>query len=152
MDIGALKDIDCSDISVVIVDDIPINTKLLGKLLEPVGFKKVIQYNNSQLALDSIKTDNPDILLLDVMMPGIDGFSFLSSVREDRSMDNIKIIMVSAVSELEEVKRASAMGADDYLTKPINAKLLYSRIASQVSQIMGGGEITNDTEKYHINR
>ena len=67
-------------------------------------------------------------------------------------MDNIKIIMVSAVSELEEVKRASAMGADDYLTKPINAKLLYSRIASQVSQIKGGGEITNDTEKYHINR
>ena len=70
MDIGALKDIDCSDISVVIVDDIPINTKLIGKLLEPVGFKKIIQYNNSQLALDSIKTDNPDILLLDVMMPG----------------------------------------------------------------------------------
>lgn len=139
MDIGALKDIDCSNFSVVIVDDIPINTKLIGKLLEPVGFKKVIQYNNSQLALDSIKTDNPDILLLDVMMPGIDGFSFLSSVREDRSMDNIKIIMVSAVSELEEVKRASAMGADDYLTKPINAKLLYSRIASQVSQIKGGG-------------
>ena len=147
-----MKDIDCSDISVVIVDDRPINRKLVGKILERVGLKKVIQYNNSQLALDSIKTDNPDILLLDVMMPGIDGFSFLSSVREERSMDNIKIIMVSAVSELEEVKRASAMGADDYLTKPINAKLLYSRIASQVSQIKGGGEITNDTEKYHINR
>ena len=77
---------------------------------------------------------------------------FKMALSGSKRWDNIKIIMVSAVSELEEVKRASAMGADDYLTKPINAKLLYSRIASQVSQIMGGGEITNDTEKYHINR
>ncbi|MGM9785443.1 MAG: PleD family two-component system response regulator [Candidatus Cryptobacteroides sp.] len=137
MDLGSLNNIDCSNISLMIVDDIPINTKLLGKLLEPAGFKSLMQYNNSQLALDSVKTMNPDIILLDVMMPGIDGFSFLSTIRKDKSMDHIKIIMVSAVSESEEVMRAGSMGANDYLTKPINAKRLYTSIANQIKQIRG---------------
>ena len=137
MDIGALNNIDCSNISLMIVDAIPINTKRHGKLLEPAGFKSLMQYNNSQLALDSVKTMNPDIILLDVMMPGIDGFSFLSTIREDKSMDHIKIIMVSAVSESEEVMRAGSMGANDYLTKPINAKRLYTSIANQIKQIRG---------------
>lgn len=140
MDIGALGNIDCSNISLMIVDDIPINTKLLGKLLEPVGFKSLQQYNNSQLALDSVKTVRPDIILLDVMMPGIDGFAFLSSIREDRSLDNMRIIMVSAVSESEEVLRAGSMGANDYLTKPINAKRLYTSIANQIQIIQGGNK------------
>lgn len=140
MDIGALGNIDCSNISLMIVDDIPINTKLLGKLLEPVGFKSLQQYNNSQLALDSVKTLRPDIILLDVMMPGIDGFAFLSSIREDRSLDNVRIIMVSAVSESEEVLRAGSMGANDYLTKPINAKRLYASIANQIQIIQGGNK------------
>lgn len=138
MDIGALNNIDCSEISVMIVDDIPINTKLLGKLLEPAKFKSLTQYNNSQLALDSVKDVNPDIILLDVMMPGTDGFSFLSAIREDHSLDHIKIIMVSAVSESEEVMRASSMGANDYLTKPINAKRLYTSIANQINLLKGG--------------
>ena len=137
MDIGALNNIDCSGISVMIVDDIPINTKLLGKLLEPAKFKSLTQYNNSQLALDSVKSVNPDIILLDVMMPGTDGFSFLSTIREYHSLDHIRIIMVSAVSESEEVMRASSMGANDYLTKPINAKRLYTSIANQINQLKG---------------
>lgn len=111
MDIGPLNNIDCSNLSLMIVDDIPINTKLLGKLLEPAGFKTLLQYNNSQLALDSVKTVNPDIILLDIMMPGVDGFAFLSSVREDKSLDHVRVVLVSAVSETEEVHRALSMGA-----------------------------------------
>lgn len=137
MDTGALNEIDCSRISVMIVDDIPINSKLLGKLLEPAGFKSLTQYNNSQLALDNIKTVRPDIILLDVMMPGVDGFSFLSTIREDHSLDDVRIVMVSAVSESEEVKRALSMGANDYLTKPIQAKRLYSCVANQILQLKG---------------
>ncbi|MGN1221596.1 MAG: PleD family two-component system response regulator [Candidatus Cryptobacteroides sp.] len=138
MDLGALNNIDCSNISIMIVDDIPINTKLLGKLLEPAGFKSLLQYNNSQMALDSVKSVNPDIILLDVMMPGVDGFSFLSAIREDHSLDHVKIIMVSAVSESEEIQKAGSIGANDYLTKPINAKRLYSCIANQIGKIKGG--------------
>lgn len=133
-----MNNIDCSDISLMIVDDIPINTKLLGKLLEPAGFKTLVQFNNSQLALDSVRTVNPDIILLDIMMPGVDGFAFLSSIRDDRSLDHIRVVLVSAVSESEEVQRAGALGASDYLTKPVNAKRLYSCIAQQIEILRGG--------------
>ena len=149
MDIGPLNNIDCSNLSLMIVDDIPINTKLLGKLLEPAGFKTLLQYNNSQLALDSVKTVNPDIILLDIMMPGVDGFAFLSSVREDKSLDHVRVVLVSAVSETEEVHRALSMGANDYLTKPINAKRLYSCVAQQIQQILGWG-LNDETEKEGI--
>lgn len=140
MDIGALNNIDCSNYTIMIVDDIPINTRLLGKLLEPAGFREVLQFNDSQTALDSVKDIKPHIIILDVMMPGIDGFSFLSAIRENRSFDDIRIIMVTAVSESEEVQKASNMGANDYLTKPINAKRLYSSIANQLSLLQEGGD------------
>lgn len=135
MDIGPLNELDCSKYTLMIVDDIPINTKLLGKLLEPAGFKQLLQYNNSQMAFDSIRSVKPDIILLDVMMPGLDGFAFLSAMREDRSLDNVKVIMVSAVSESEEILKAGNIGANDYLTKPINAKRLYSSIAKQIAEL-----------------
>lgn len=140
MDIGALNNIDCSNYTIMIVDDIPINTRLLGKLLEPAGFREVLQFNDSQTALDSVKDIKPHVIILDVMMPGIDGFSFLSAIRENRSFDDIRIIMVTAVSESEEVQKASNMGANDYLTKPINAKRLYSSIANQLSLLQEGGD------------
>ena len=90
------------------------------------------------MALDSVKSVNPDIILLDVMMPGVDGFSFLSAIREDHGLDHVKVIMVSAVSESEEIQKAGSIGANDYLTKPINAKRLYSCIANQIGKIKGG--------------
>ena len=135
MDIGPLNELNCSKYTLMIVDDIPINTKLLGKLLEPAGFKQLLQYNNSQMAFDSIRSVKPDIILLDVMMPGLDGFAFLSAMREDHSLDNVKVIMISAVSESDEILKAGNIGANDYLTKPINAKRLYSSIAKQIAEL-----------------
>ena len=131
MDLGGLTTVDCKSISLMIVDDIPINSKLLAKLLEPAGFGSIVQFNNSRQALDCIGTVNPDILLLDVMMPVVDGFTFLEKVREDRSLDHIKVVMVSAVSESEEIQKAINMGADDYVTKPIQVKKLYATPATQ---------------------
>lgn len=134
MDIGPLRDIDCSGITVMIVDDIPINSKLLAKFIEPAGFGEVLQYNNSTLALENVKTVRPDIILLDIMMPGVDGFTFLEEVRKDPDLGRIKIVMVSAVSESGEISRAFSMGADDYITKPVKASRLYSCLAEQVGK------------------
>ena len=95
-------DIDPSKFTVMIVDDIPINTRLLEKILEKANFQLSI-FNNSQVALDSVQKINPDIILLDVMMPGIDGITFLTRLRSDSANDHIRVIMVSAVSEAEEI-------------------------------------------------
>lgn len=136
MDYEALHGIDGSKYKIMVVDDIPINTRLLEKILEKANFQLSI-FNNSQLALDSLAEINPDIILLDVMMPGVDGITFLKQVRADNYFDHIRIIMVSAVSEAEEILRTGSLGANDYITKPINSKSLTLSIANQIKIIEG---------------
>ena len=126
--------IDPTQYKIMILDDIPVNTRLLQKILEKENFQLFI-YNNSIQALDEIGEVMPDILLLDVMMPGIDGPTFLTRIRADHSFDNCRVIMVSAVSEADEVAKTMALGANGYITKPINAKSVVGTIYSQLSQI-----------------
>lgn len=129
MDLGKLKSIDCSNFSVMIVDDIPINSTLLQKFLEPAGFKRIVRYKSSTEAFENIESIMPDLILLDVMMPVLDGITFLKELRENNRFNSIKVIMVSAVSESEEVEKAHSLGADAYITKPVQATLLYKSIA-----------------------
>lgn len=134
MDFEAFNGIDGSLYKIMIVDDIPINTRLLEKILEKANFNLSI-YNSSQLALDNMAAEDPDIILLDVMMPGVDGIAFLTRVRADHRFDHTRIIMVSAVSEAEEILKAGTLGANDYITKPINSKSLTFSIANQIKII-----------------
>lgn len=134
MDFSAFEGIDTSVYKIMIVDDIPVNTRLLEKILSQAPFQLSI-YNNSKYALDSLPEENPDIILLDIMMPGIDGLTFLSKVKSDPKFDRTRIIMVSAVGEAEEILKAGTMGANDFITKPINTKSLISSIANQIKAI-----------------
>ena len=129
MDLGKLKSIDCSNVTVMIVDDIPINSTLLLKFLEPAGFREVLRYKSSTEAFESIESVMPDIILLDVMMPVLDGITFLKKLRENNRFSSVKVIMVSAVSESEEVAKALSLGADGYITKPVQTSELYESIA-----------------------
>lgn len=134
MDINVNTGIDASAYKVMILDDIPVNTRLLEKILEREGFQLSI-FNNSTIALDSIYDVNPDVILLDIMMPGIDGLTFLQRIRENHDYDKCRIIMISAVSESEEILKASQLGANDYITKPINPKRLVASVFNQIRQI-----------------
>ena len=126
--------VDPSQYKILILDDIPVNTRLLEKILEREGFQLNI-FNNSSLALESIHDINPDLMLLDIMMPGIDGLTFLTRVREMHEFDATRIIMISAVSEADEIQKANQLGANDYVTKPINPKRLVSAVYNQIKQI-----------------
>ncbi|MBQ0095696.1 MAG: response regulator [Bacteroidetes bacterium] len=134
MEYEALNGLDGSKYTVMIVDDIPINTRLLEKILSKANFRLRI-FNDSQLAMDNIAEIDPDILLMDVMMPGIDGFTFLTRLRSNPAFDHVRVVLVTAVSESEEILRAGTMGANDYITKPINAKRVASSIAAQIQAI-----------------
>lgn len=127
-------DIDPSKFTVMIVDDIPVNTRLLQKILERESFKLTI-FNNSIQAFESLPDVKPDILLLDIMMPGLDGLGFLQKLRADSAYDRTRVIMVTAVSESDEITKANALGANDYVTKPINSKRLIGCIYNQIRQI-----------------
>ncbi len=125
---------DASKYTIMIVDDIPVNTILLEKILEKEGYR-LYSYNNSLQAMEAITEIAPDILLLDIMMPGLDGMAFLKRLRSNNSYDNVRIIMVTAVSEQEEITKALALGANGYITKPISPKKLIGCINEQLSQI-----------------
>ena len=125
---------DASKYTIMIVDDIPVNTILLEKILEKEGYR-LYSYNNSLQAMEAITEIVPDILLLDIMMPGLDGMAFLKRLRSNNSYDNVRIIMVTAVSEQEEITKALALGANGYITKPISPKKLIGFINEQLSQI-----------------
>lgn len=136
MEYDELAGIDGQKYTIMVVDDIPLNTRLLEKILEKGNFKLYV-YNNSQKAMDNFELVNPDILLVDVMMPGIDGISFVTRIRNNHAFDHTRIIVVSAVSEQDEIQRAVSIGANDYITKPINAARVISSVAKQIHIIEG---------------
>jgi PAS domain S-box-containing protein len=113
--------------TVLIVDDSVVNRRLIQALLEPKGY--VIRTAASgEEALASVAADPPDLILLDVMMPGLDGRQVASALKADPATASIPIIMVSAQSDHEARLAALEAGAEDFLTKPVDRAELWLRV------------------------
>jgi CheY-like chemotaxis protein len=111
---------------ILIVDDEPINVLLLESL-----FKNKYETDSAENGLEAYKKiieTSPDIVLLDVLMPYMDGFETLEKIKSNKHLSNIIVIMVTAKVEKEDVKKAILLGADDYIKKPIDATELYTKI------------------------
>lgn len=103
----------------LVVDDEPMARTLLRLMLVRAGFD-VSEAEDGFDALDKLKDGSPDVMILDVMMPGIDGFSVCETVRAAPSTSELPIIMLSAKTDLESVNKGLRLGANKYLTKPIS--------------------------------
>ncbi|MBU1289726.1 response regulator [Patescibacteria group bacterium] len=103
-------------ISVLIVEDDKFLRELLVRKLENTGFNVSFAVNGEE-ALKKIKEQMPQLILLDLVLPGIDGFEVLKQVKENRQMDGIAIIILSNLGQQGEVERGIRLGADDYLIK-----------------------------------
>lgn len=110
------------------VDDEPLNRELLGAMIEMVGHEAVEAVNGHE-ALE-FAGSNIDLVLLDIMMPGISGIDVLMRLKESETLRHIPVVMISALSDMETVIRCIDQGADDYLSKPFNASLLRARIGA----------------------
>ncbi|MEQ8639446.1 MAG: PleD family two-component system response regulator [Alphaproteobacteria bacterium] len=116
---------------ILVVDDIPANVRLLEAKLQAEYFE-VIAAEDGPSALTIVAREMPDIILLDVMMPGMDGFEVCRRIKHDPLAQHIPIVMVTALSEPEDRVRGLESGADDFLTKPIDDKALFARVRSLV--------------------
>lgn len=116
---------------VLVVDDLLPNIKLLEAKLKN-EFYRVITAQSGAEALEKIKKDLPDVILLDVMMPEMDGFETCKRIKSDPRSADIPIVMVTALSDVEDRVHGLNAGADDFLTKPINDLALFARIRSLV--------------------
>jgi class 3 adenylate cyclase len=114
---------------VLVVDDIPANVELVEALLEAQGYDISMAYNGEE-ALQKVAEDDPDLILLDVMMPGMNGFEVCRRIKGNEETRLIPIVLLTALDQVEDKVRGLDAGADDFLTKPFNKAELLARVRS----------------------
>ncbi len=117
---------------ILIVDDVPVNVALMEKYVSGKGYETVSAASGAE-ALRLMAEQPPDLVLLDVVMPDMDGFEVCEALRRDPATEQIPVIMVTAHETESEAKaRGLRSGANDYLTKPVNRDELLARIETQL--------------------
>ena len=133
------QDHDYSKYNVLAVDDIPLNLLLVQKMLAKFNFK-MRTATNGQMALDSVAAEKPDLILLDLMMPGIDGFEVIRRLRADPATADIQIVILSALNSNEDVVKGFSVGANDFIMKPIIMEKLLSCVVTQMQLVEAKGK------------
>lgn len=126
---GAGEDVDISNALVLVVDDHQQNLELLQAYVEAMGCRVATAPDGIE-ALRMIEQSQPDLILLDVMMPRMSGFQVCAKLKSDPATRDIPIVMVTALNEVGDVERAVESGADDFLTKPVHRLELATRVKS----------------------
>lgn len=140
MNIQLNPNIDACKTSVLIVDDIPINVTLIEKMLKPFHFV-IEKANDGQTALDIVADNKPDLILLDLMMPGINGYDVIKQLRAKEETKQLPIIVISALNSNEDVVKGYDLGANDFLTKPIIMNRLHTSVITQLNKAMEAKEM-----------
>jgi CheY-like chemotaxis protein len=125
------QDHDYSMFNVLAVDDIPLNLLLVQKMLSRFNFKMRTAANGQQ-ALDAVELVKPDLILLDLMMPGIDGFEVIRRLRANPETADIQIVILSALNSNEDIVKGFNEGANDFIMKPIIMEKLLSCVITQL--------------------
>lgn len=119
---------------ILVVDDIEDNRYTLTRRLRHEGFERIIEAANGREALDKLESESVDLVLLDIMMPEIDGFEVLRRMRVDTRLRDVGVIIISASEELDGIITAVQLGAEDYIPKPFNPILLRARIDASLAR------------------
>jgi phosphoserine phosphatase RsbU/P len=122
------------DAKILVVDDVAENRDLLLRRLTRLGFSQIDQAANGIEALAAISAKDYDLVLLDIMMPELDGFGVLEALKRDGRINELPILVISALSEIEPVVRCIELGAADFIVKPFNPTLLRARVLSTLEK------------------
>ncbi len=116
---------------VLIVDDEPINVEVLADTLPADEYETILAYSGPE-ALEKVAEETPDLIILDIMMPGMDGYEVIRRLKKDPSTYEIPIILITALHGMEDKLKGMEAGADEYLNKPVNIIELLTRVKSLV--------------------
>ncbi len=117
----------------LVVDDVEMNRDLLSRRLKQQGHAVEVA-ENGRRALEKVRAGEFDLVLLDIMMPEVDGYQVLKEMMDDPILKHIPVVMISAVTEMESVVKCIEMGATDYLPKPFNPVLLKARVGATLEK------------------
>jgi sigma-B regulation protein RsbU (phosphoserine phosphatase) len=117
---------------ILIVDDMPVNLRLLSHMLGEQGYK-VRSVINGQMALTATRAAPPDLILLDINMPGMNGYEVCERLKEDESTQDIPVIFISALDEIQDKVKAFTVGGLDYITKPFQFEEVLARVETHLS-------------------
>lgn len=121
--------------SVLVVDDDPLIAGMLRLVLEGEGYE-VREASDGRDALESVQAAPPDVMVLDMMMPHVDGYGVLTALREGALGGSTRVVMLTCCSAEEDVARCLEMGADDYLTKPVDVDFLLRTVQDLLAMDM----------------
>jgi len=144
---------------ILIVDDMPDNVRLLSSILSRKGFELISAYSG-QMALESLQNVQPDLILLDINMPGMSGYDLCEIIKQNKLTKDIPIIFISALHDIQNVVHGFALGGVDYITKPFQLEEVIARVNTHISlhQLRRQLQIENQSlqdqiqEKYNIDR
>ena len=133
--------------ALLVVDDNEDNRYTLARRLNREGYKNLTMATNGREALDKLKAQPFDLVLLDIMMPDMNGYEVLEQVKATPALRDIPIIMISSLDEIESVIRCIELGAEDYLNKPFNPTLLRARVSASLEKKRLRDEVRRNMER-----
>ena len=125
---------DYSKYTVLIVDDLPVNIILLKTMLTRTNVR-LLTATNGQEALDIVRSQRPELILLDIQMPVMNGWEVLKAIKEDPELKSTVIIVVSAYTSPEDIEQSMKLGAAGFIKKPVIMDILLSSVTSQLDNI-----------------
>src|SRR5215475_4271897 len=121
--------------SILVVDDTPANIGILLDTLSKAGYRVRVA-SDGESALEQLQYSPPDLVLLDVMMPGMDGFETCRRLRQLPKLEQLPVVFMTALSDIQDKVRAFAAGADDYITKPFQHEEVLARVRTHLTRRM----------------
>ena len=124
---------------ILIIEDNPLNRELMMTVLKARGYE-LEALEDARGAVDKIKEFKPDLLLLDIMLPGIDGLTLTGDIRNDPETEDLKIIAVTAYAMRGDRERIIEAGCDGYISKPVDTR----KLPGQIEEYLSGGEAVSE--------